>query len=239
MKYNEFKNILKIINLELKENQMDLLNKYFEELINYNKHTNLTAIVERKEVFIKHFFDSLTISQVIDLKNCENLLDIGTGAGFPGVVLKIFYPHLKITLLDSNQKKINFLKMLVSKLELNDVNFVNDRVENYSRNNLNKYDIVTARAVSNLAVLTELAMPLVKENKYFIPLKGSNLEEINNGLKAIEVMHGQIKEIFSLELPENMGRRNVIKIQKKRITKIDELRSYEKIIKKPLQNNCK
>lgn len=171
MKIDEF--IKKVAELGLKVDK-DILNKldiYAKFLIEYNTHTNLTSITNLDDIYLKHFYDSLTITKVIDLNSYENLLDFGTGAGFPGMVLKIFFPNLNVTLLDSNNKKIKFLLELKEKLALDNLEIINARVESLCKDKLNYYDIVTARAVTNMPVLTELAMPLVRQDRYFIAMK--------------------------------------------------------------------
>ncbi len=235
MNKEEFITKVKDLNIEINDEKLKLLDIYFHELIDYNLQTNLTAITEEGEVYLKHFYDSLTITKVIDLNKVNNLLDIGSGAGFPGVVLKIFFPHLKLTLIDSNNKKTTFLKYITEKLELNDLEIINDRVENYAKNNLNKYDLVVARAVTNLNVLVELSLPLVKKDGFLVAMKGRTSEELKQSEYAITTLGAEIiqKEIFNLNHTENM--RTLIKMQKKRETLISELRSYDKIIKKPLQ----
>ena len=215
----------------------DILNKleiYCDFLLEYNTHTNLTAIRIKEEVYLKHFYDSLTIVKVIDLNNVDNLLDIGTGAGFPGMVLKIFYPHLNVTLVDSNNKKIKFLEELKTKLNLENINVINDRIENITKDNLNKFDVVTSRAVVNLPVLAELSLPLVKKGKYFIAMKGANKEEIENGKYAISKLNGKIIKEEVFELYKDSGTRTLLCVLKQNDTKINELRTYDKIIKKPL-----
>ncbi len=233
MKIDEFISKTKDIGLDVNNNKLEKLNIYAQFLQEYNKHTNLTRITSIDDIYLKHFYDSLTITKVIDLNTCENLLDFGTGAGFPGMVLKIFFPKLKVTLIDSNNKKIKFLKELQEKISVDNIEIINTRVESIRKERLNSFDVVTARAVTNMPVLTELAMPLVKKNKYFIAMKGSNQEEIENSQNAIFKMHGIVKEVNTFNLPNNAGERNIIKIKKMQETKFDEIRTYEKIIKKP------
>lgn len=220
---------------------IEVLNKldiYANYLLDYNKHTNLTAIRSIDEVYLKHFYDSLTITKVYDFNNCNSLIDVGTGAGFPGVVIKLFYPSINLTLIDSNNKKTKFLTELCKILKI-DVEIINDRVENYSKNNLNKFDVVTSRAVANLRVLSELSIPLVKEGGLFIPLKGNITEELKEAKDTISLMHSNIIKILEFELYNNTGNRNIIVIKKNANTLINEIRSYDKIIKKPLQNTTK
>lgn len=233
MKNNEFIEKVKELGLEVTNEKLEKLEIYANFLREYNEHTNLTAITNIEDIYLKHFYDSLTLTKVIDLNECENLLDFGTGAGFPGMVIKIFFPSLKVTLLDSNNKKIKFLTELKNKIHVDNLELINTRVEFLRKERLNYYDVVTARAVTNMPVLTELAMPLVKENKYFIAMKGSNTEEIKTSKNAISKMHGEIEETNTFLLSEESGMRNIIKIKKIKETTLNELRSYEKIIKKP------
>lgn len=237
MKIEEFIESVKNLGINVTEEMLEKLSIYASFLIEYNTHTNLTAITNESDIYLKHFYDSLTLCKVIDLNSCENLLDFGTGAGFPGMVLKIFFPHLHVTLLDSNHKKTKFLEELKEKINVDNLEVINKRVEDLRSTHLNYFDVVTARAVTNMPVLTELAMPLVKENKYFIALKGSNEEEIENGKYAILKMDGKIIKKETFLLSDSCGYRNIVCIQKNNKTKSETLRSYEKIIKKPLVKN--
>lgn len=239
MTLDEFINNTKLLGIDVNKEQLDKLSIYASFLMEYNSHTNLTAIKTIEEIYLKHFYDSLTLTKVIDLNTCDNLLDIGSGAGFPGMVLKIFYPNLKVTLLDSNNKKTTFLKELVKKINVDNVEVINIRVETLTKERLNYYDVVTARAVTNMTILTELAMPLVKKDKFFIALKGSNKEEITLAEYAIEKMNGKIEKVESFELYNDTGMRNIIKIKKINKTLSKDVRPYEKIIKKPLQKKHK
>lgn len=239
MTLDEFINNTKLLGIDVNKEQLDKLSIYASFLMEYNAHTNLTAIKTIDEIYLKHFYDSLTLTKVIDLNTCDNLLDIGSGAGFPGMVLKIFYPNLKVTLLDSNNKKTTFLKELAKKINVDNVEVINIRVETLTKERLNYYDVVTARAVTNMTILTELAMPLVKKDKFFIALKGSNKEEITLAEYAIEKMNGKIEKVESFELYNDTGMRNIIKIKKINKTLSKDVRPYEKIIKKPLQKKHK
>lgn len=239
MTKEEFIKLVSNFSVNINSDILDKLEIYKDFLKEYNTHTNLTAIKKDEDIYLKHFYDSLTLCSVVDLNGINTLLDIGSGAGFPGMVLKIFYPHLHVTLLDSNNKKTKFLELLKEKLKLNDVEVINDRVENITKERLNHYELVTARAVTNLTILTELAMPLVKPNYYFVPLKGSNYEEIEEAKFAINKMHGEIGLIKNIDLPLEAGLRNIIKITKNNLTNIREIRSYNNIIKKPLKKILK
>lgn len=240
MNKEQFLEELNKLGIDLTGNQLISLNTYCEFLKEYNSHTNLTAITEDDQIFLKHFYDSLTFVKAIDLTDKEyKLIDIGTGAGFPGMVLKIVFPKLNVTLLDSNNKKITFLKELAQKLKIQDIKFYLGRAEDYVNTNREKFDIVTARAVSNLPVLSELCLPFVKKDGYFIALKGANKEEITESVFAIKTLGGKIENIINFTLPIEESERNIIKIKKEKNTPQEYPRKYEKIIKKPLKTNVK
>lgn len=235
MNKEEFVQEIKNLGVTLSDNQIKSLETYTFELIKYNEHTNLTAIKEENDIYLKHFYDSLTLVKTINFNEVENLLDIGTGAGFPGLVLKIAFPHLKITLLDSNNKKTKFLEHMKDILKLNDVTIINDRSEKYIENKREYYDIVTARAVKNLPVLNELCIPFVKVGGYFLAMKGQNNEEIEESKYGINILNATIEEIKEIKLPYENSNRTIVKIKKQGLTKNIYPRSYEKIIKKPLK----
>ncbi len=227
--------IIEINNLGIKytAEQLKLLDIYYKELVDYNKHTNLTRILDEEDVYLKHFYDSLTLAKIIDLTLYNNLLDIGSGAGFPGIVLKIFYPNLNITLLDSNNKKTKFLNYIKEKLNL-EIEVINDRTENYALKNCNKFEIVTARAVANLRVLTEISTPFVDKDCHFIAMKGQIKEEINETISTIEKMKLKIVDTINFDLPNEGGERTLIKIKKLEKTNFKNLRRYENILKNSL-----
>lgn len=239
MNKEEFIKKLKELNINLTEEQIKQFEIYCDFLIEYNSHTNLTAIKEPNQIYLKHFYDSLTITKTIDLNKINKVIDIGTGPGFPGMVLKIAYPNIKITLLDSNNKKINFLKELSNKLKINDIEFYHGRAEEYCVKNRETFDLVTARAVSNMCVLTELCLPLTKINGYFIALKGSNDEEITDSLDAIKILGGNIEKIETFTLPKEESGRNIVKVKKIKETPLQYPRRYEKIVKSPLKIKSK
>lgn len=195
----------------LKEHK-EQFNLYYNELVETNKKFNLTAITEEQEVYIKHFLDSILAHEFIP-KNA-NIIDIGTGAGFPGLPLKIIRDDINLTLVDSLNKRVEFLKSLTSKLNLN-VDCVHARAEDYAKQNREKHDVLVARAVAGLNTLLEYALPLIKTNGYFLAYKGSNYqEELNNCKKALEVLGGRVEKVEIFDLPNNAGKRAIIIIKK-------------------------
>ena len=173
MNQKKFEEEITKLGIKADDVKLSKLEQYFNLLVEYNKIMNLTGITEHDDVYLKHFYDSLTIVKVIDLNKEETLCDLGSGAGFPGVVLKIFFPNLKVTLVDSLNKRINFLNIVIDKLELNGIEAIHTRIEDYAKLNSEKYDVVTARAVAPLNILVELGINLVKKEKYFIAMKGN------------------------------------------------------------------
>lgn len=226
----ELENLGILVNEEIL-NKLDILTT---ELINYNKHTNLTRILEINDIYLKHYYDSLTITKIIDLTKISNLIDLGTGAGFPGLIIKIFYPNVDVTLLDSNIKKITWLKHITNILNIK-VNIIHDRIENYSKNHLNYYDVVTSRAVANLRVLAELSLPLVKTDGYFIPLKANLDNEMNDITGTLNHFSAELIGKKSFTLINEGSIRNILKYKKNSNSNINDIRSYDKILKKPLK----
>ena len=197
MNKEEFLIAVSNLGLNLTMQQQKALETYQSFLEEYNKTTNLTTIVNELEVYLKHFYDSLTIIKEIDLTKVDTLLDIGTGAGFPGMVLKICYPNLNVTLLDSNNKKITFLDNLKNKLNL-DVTLVHSRAEEFINDNREKFDVVVTRAVASLPILCELAIPYLKVNGYFIAMKSNALEEINASTNILSKLDSKIINISNV-----------------------------------------
>ena len=205
---------IKKIGIELTSQQLEKLNQFYELLISWNQKMNLTRITEKEDVYLKHFYDSLTISKVIDLNQNLTLCDVGSGAGFPGIVLKICYPNLRITLLDSLQKRVNYLNEIIKELELENIEAIHTRVEDYAKQNREKFDVVTARAVANLKILSELCIPLVKINGLFIAMKANIEEEIENSTEILKKLDSKIEKIETFYLPIENSIRNIIMIQK-------------------------
>ena len=215
----DFKRLMNLygneIGLEFTEEQLDKFFKYMNLLLEWNKKINLTAITEPEEVILKHFIDSLTISKYID--NNKTLADVGTGAGFPGIALKIYRNDLKITLVDSLNKRINFLNEVIKELDLKEIETVHSRIEDFGKNKeyREKFDYTTARAVANLSVLSEYLIPIAKVDGQCICMKGSNIEEeLNTSKNAIKTLGGKIQKIEEFNLPKSDITRNVIIIKK-------------------------
>lgn len=214
------------------DRELDLLDRYYSLLVEWNEKINLTAITDKKDVYLKHFYDSLCLVRVIDLNSVSSLCDIGTGAGFPGIVLKIFYPHLKLTLMDALNKRINFLKEVCSCLELSDVHFIHGRAEEYGRDNRELFDVVTPRAVASMPMLLEYSIPMVKKGKYFIALKGD--EDISKVFNALKVLKCDILEECRFNLPIEESVRTIIKVVKNDETPLKYPRRFAEMKKKPL-----
>lgn len=219
MEINEFKEIMnenaKKINIEFNDKQLEQFFEYMNLLIEWNEKINLTAITEPKEIIIKHFIDSLTINKYIEKNN--KIVDVGTGAGFPGIPIKIYKPEVEVTLVDSLNKRINFLNEVISKLGLEKIDTIHSRVEEFARNKKyrEKFDISTSRAVANLSTLSEYLIPLVKENGKIICMKASEAEEeIEQAKKAINVLGGTIKNVETFDLPQSDIGRTIITIEK-------------------------
>lgn len=233
MNKDKFIEEIKKIGIEVTDQKLNQLEIYYEMLVEYNKVMNLTGITEKEEVYLKHFYDSLTICKIIDLNKEETLCDIGTGAGFPGLVLKIFFPNLKITLVDSLNKRINFLNDVIKRLNLEKIETKHERMEEFSRNNIEKYDVVTARAVAQMTFLLEVAIPMLKINKNFVAMKG-NIENETNYKNAMSKLFCEEVDIIKFKLPIEESNRTLIKINKLSPTPKIFPRKYNDIKKKPL-----
>ena len=234
MNKEEFISEVNKLGINLNEEQLNKLNKYYEILIEQNKKINLTAITIKEDVYLKHFYDSLTLIKAYDLNKNISLCDVGTGAGFPGLVLKICFPNLDITLIDALEKRIKFLNYVIDELELKNIICIHSRIEDYARNNPNKFDIVTCRAVAKLNILNELVLPMIKVNGYFIPMKANIEEEIESAKSSLKVLNSEIEEIINFKMPKENSVRNIIKIRK--INNINKIypRQFNKISKNPL-----
>jgi len=223
------------LNIELSEQQLKQFDIYYKFLIEYNEITNLTRITDEEEVYYKHFYDSLTIVKSIDMHKINTLCDMGAGAGFPSIPLKIIYPHLKLTIIDSLGKRITFLKLLVEKLNLDHVFLVYDRIENYAKTHHDKFDLVTARALGKLPLILELGLPMTKMNSFFVAYKSKNYEEeLSDSVNALNLLGGEVTKIIQFEIPNAFGDRVHILIKKHKKSPLMYPRSFSAIKKKSL-----
>lgn len=222
---------VKDLGLTLNDTQLNQFEMYYNFLIAENKKYNLTAITDEKEVYFKHFYDSLTLVKTNLIKEGISLCDIGSGAGFPSIPIKILFPSIKVTIIESQTKKTQFLKQLINHLKLDNVDIINTRAEDYAHTAY--FDIVTARAVAHLSILNELCMPFVKKGGYFIAMKGSYQEELEHSKNGIKILGGKLENVISFELPHQMGERHLILIKKEKMVK-GYPRPFAQIKKNPL-----
>ena len=216
---NSFKSFLEKIEIELDEKQIEQFYDYMQRLLKWNEKINLTAITQPQEIIIKHFVDSLTISKYI--KENAKIIDVGTGAGFPGIPLKIYRNDIEVILLDSLNKRINFLNDAINKMGLDKIGAIHGRAEEFGHNKeyREKFDIATSRAVANMATLSEYLIPFVKVNGMVVAMKGSDVkQEIDESKRAINVLGGKIFGVEEFNLPDTDIRRNVILIEKEKHT---------------------
>ena len=211
MNKEEFIKMVSELGVDLTDDQLIKLDNFYKLLIEWNKKINLTRITEKEDVYLKHFYDSLTIVKEIDLSTKSTLCDVGTGAGFPGIVLKIIYPNLKITLVDSLLKRVKYLNAIIKDLELNDIEAIHSRGEEYK----GKFDVVTARAVANIEKLLSFTMHLVNEDGVFIAMKANIEEELSEDvIKKINRKY-KIEKVNKFLLPVENSNRSLIVIKNK------------------------
>lgn len=231
MNKQEFLEELKKLGINLTNDQIDKLARFYQLLVTWNEKINLTTIIKEEEVYLKHFYDSLTLIKVVDLRQPLTVLDVGTGAGFPGIVLKIVFPNLKITLLDSLTKRINYLNEIIKELDLHDIETVCSRCEEYTKINREKYDLVVARAVSHLKILSEMIIPTVKVNGYFIAMKANLNDELEKTIPMLKKLNSELKEIKEFSLPIENSKRTLVVIKKNAKTALLYPRKYSEIKK--------
>ncbi|WP_100374328.1 16S rRNA (guanine(527)-N(7))-methyltransferase RsmG [Bacillus sp. FJAT-45037] len=222
MSKQAFISLVKEQGIELTEKQIDQFQRYFEVLVEWNEKMNLTALTSEEDVYIKHFYDSISASFFYSFKAGQKIIDVGAGAGFPSIPLKILYPELHVSIVDSLKKRIGFLEHLASELELDGVSFYHDRAETFGQNPAHReqYDIVTARAVARMSVLAELCLPLVKVGGDFIAMKGASAEnELSDAKRAFDVLDAKVKSDHTFKLPIEDSERHITVIEKKKATK--------------------
>ncbi|MDD3402430.1 MAG: 16S rRNA (guanine(527)-N(7))-methyltransferase RsmG [Hespellia sp.] len=212
-----FKNKLAQLDIELNERQYRQFDQYFELLVEWNNVMNLTGITEYEEVNEKHFVDSLAIVKAIDLNQVQTVIDIGTGAGFPGIPLKIVFPHLKVVLLDSLGKRVKFLNAVTEELGLLNISAIHGRAEDFAKQKeyREQFDLCVSRAVANLATLSEYCLPYIRVGGMFIPYKSGEIEdELNAAKKAFHILGGKIDTTVKFQLPGTDIGRSFVKIKK-------------------------
>ncbi|HEY4623760.1 MAG TPA: 16S rRNA (guanine(527)-N(7))-methyltransferase RsmG [Solibacillus sp.] len=221
MNEQQFIEALKQKGIELSEGQIAQFRKYFELLVEWNEKMNLTAIIDLEGVYLKHFYDSISASFYFDFTKVTTVCDVGAGAGFPSIPIKICFPHLEITIVDSLNKRITFLNHLTNELNLDHMSFVHARAEEFGQNAnyREQFDVVTARAVARLSVLSELCIPLAKEGGYFVALKAAaGAEEMKDAAKAITTLGAKLKEEFAFLLPVEESERSLYVFDKVKAT---------------------
>ncbi|EIJ80152.1 16S rRNA methyltransferase GidB [Bacillus methanolicus PB1] len=221
MNIEQFQTMLAEKRISLSQQQLDQYETYYLTLVEWNEKMNLTAITEKNEVYLKHFYDSISAAFYFDFEKPLRVCDVGAGAGFPSIPLKIAFPDLHVTIVDSLNKRITFLEHLGEVLQLKNVQFIHDRAETFGQKKEHResYDVVTARAVAKMSVLSELCLPLVKLSGTFIAMKGASAnEELEAAKKAISVLGGSLQSVHSFRLPLEESERNILIIKKEKQT---------------------
>ncbi|MBV6684780.1 16S rRNA (guanine(527)-N(7))-methyltransferase RsmG [Bacillus sp. JRC01] len=217
MNINEFQAGLEEKGISLSSEQLAQFEKYHELLVEWNEKMNLTAITDKEEVYLKHFYDSISAAFYVDFNSITSLCDVGAGAGFPSIPIKICFPHLHVSIVDSLNKRITFLNHLSDQLGLENTHFHHDRAETFGKNKDHReaYDMVTARAVARMSVLSELCLPLVKKGGYFVAMKAASVnDEMDKAKKAITTLGGKTEQVDSFILPEENSERTIVQIKK-------------------------
>lgn len=221
MNQQQFVTALAAQGLEVSEHQLHQFKRYYELLVEWNEKMNLTAITDEEDVYLKHFYDSITAAFYFDFTTVTTVCDVGAGAGFPSLPIKIMFPHLQVTIVDSLNKRIGFLNHLATELGLEGVAFHHGRAEEFGKNKQfrERFDVVTARAVARMSVLAEYCLPLAKVGGQFVALKAVKVsEELEDGAIALKVLGGNLRESFQFQLPGEESERNIVIVDKKRTT---------------------
>ncbi|AZK45589.1 16S rRNA (guanine(527)-N(7))-methyltransferase RsmG [Paenibacillus lentus] len=214
---NQFQSLLRDQGIEVNAGQLAQFETYFNELVSWNEKMNLTGITERDQVYVKHFYDSLSLSFYVNMTSVHTMADIGSGAGFPGIPLKICFPHIKLTIVDSLNKRIQFLQNIVDQLSLDGVELIHGRAEDIARKPQyrDQFDLVTARAVARMAVLNEFCLPFVKIGGIFAAMKGSDpREEVEEAARSMKVLNAKLSASHHFTLPMDSSDRHIILVNK-------------------------
>lgn len=217
------------LNISLTDKQLEQFDKYFNLLIEYNKVMNLTGITDKDEVYLKHFYDSLTLVKAYDFNKELSICDVGSGAGFPSIPLKIAFPNIKVVIVDALNKRLEFLKVVINELGLDNVTLIHSRAEELDKREY--YDIVTSRALADVNIGLELCMPLVKVNGFYLPMVVS----YDLGPNTIKLLGGVLEEVIEFKLPIENSERKILKIKKIEKTNKKYPRAFSQIKKKPLR----
>lgn len=221
MDYQILEQKLGELGIKQDQNQLERFHKFYQLLIEWNKVMNLTGITEYEDVVEKHFVDSLSIIKAIDLSGIHTVIDVGTGAGFPGIPLKIAFPHLRVVLLDSLNKRIKFLDEVISQLGLTEIRTIHGRAEEYARKEeyREQFDLCVSRAVANLSTLSEYCLPYIQVGGIFVPYKSGEIDdEVEQSKKAVRILGGNIKKVMKFELPGTDIHRSFVLIHKEQHT---------------------
>lgn len=237
MDYQILEQKLGELGIKQDQNQLERFHKFYQLLIEWNKVMNLTGITEYEDVVEKHFVDSLSIIKAIDLSGIHTVIDVGTGAGFPGIPLKIAFPHLRVVLLDSLNKRIKFLDEVISQLGLTEIRTIHGRAEEYARKEeyREQFDLCVSRAVANLSTLSEYCLPYIQVGGIFVPYKSGEIDdEVEQSKKAVRILGGNIKEVMKFELPGTDIHRSFVLIHKEQHTQKNYPRKAGIPAKEPL-----